>query len=117
MSSYAIAEVVEVSLDPTIGQEQKKTRPCVVINVHPRLDLVTVFPVTDSAGKNGKVFVEIKDLKAAGLKKSSVIDTYQIRTLSIQRVIKRLGKISEEELFECRKSIALIYEIDEEHLV
>ncbi|MEN0060379.1 MAG: type II toxin-antitoxin system PemK/MazF family toxin [Bdellovibrio sp.] len=108
MSNFSVGEVVLVDLNPT--------RPCMVINVHPRLDLITVFPITDSNGKSGKVFVEIKDLKSAGLRKTSVIDTYQIRTLSTDRIIQKMGSASENEIFECRKSIALIYEIDEDHL-
>lgn len=116
MSNFSVGEVVLIDLEPTKGHEQKKTRPCLVMNVHPKLDLITVFPITDSAGKHGKVFVEIKDTDTAGLSKSSVIDTYQIRTLSTVRILKQIGKVSDEEIFNCRKSLALIYEIDEEHL-
>lgn len=117
MNKFSVGEIVLVDLDPSKGHEQKKTRPCLVINVHPRLDLLTVFSITDSKGKSGKIFVEIKDYRSAGLTKSSVIDTYQIRTLSAERIAKRLGKVSDNEIFSCRRSIALIYEIDEEHLV
>jgi mRNA interferase MazF len=116
LSSYLISDVVQINLNPTRGQEQKKIRPCVVINVHPKLQLITVFPITDSLNKNGKVFVKIKNLKTAGLSKPSVIDTYQIRTLSVDRIVKKMGQVSAEEIFECRKLIALIFEIDEEHL-
>jgi mRNA interferase MazF len=116
LSNFSVGEVLLLDLDPTKGHEQKKTRPCMVINVHPRLDLITVFPITDAAGKSGKVFVEIKDIKSAGLTKQSVIDTYQIRTLSTGRVIKKMGAVSENEISECRKCIALIYKIDEDHL-
>ena len=116
LSNYSVAEVVEIDLDPTKGHEQKKTRPCVIINVHPMLDLINVFPITDSINKSGRVFIVIKDLKSAGLIKASVIDTYQIRTLSVNRINKKMGKISADEVFACRKSLALIFEIDEEHL-
>ncbi len=116
LNKLSVGDVVEVNLDPTLGHEQKKTRPCVVMTVHPRLDLITVFPISDAAGKSGKIFIRIQDLKAAGLKKDSIIDTYQIRTLSKLRVNKRMGAISPSELFECRKNLALIFEIEEEHL-
>ncbi len=116
MSNYSVSDVVQINLDPTRGQEQKKTRPCVVINIHPKLQLMTVFPITDALNKNGRVFVKIKNLKLAGLTKASVIDTYQIRTVSIDRIIKKMGQVSVDEIFECRKLIALIFEIDEEHL-
>lgn len=111
-----IGDVVQINLDPTIGHEQKKIRPCVIATLHPKLDLVTVFPITDAAHKRGQVFVPIANLKAAGLTKPSVIDTYQIRSLSKLRIIKKLGEVSDIEIHACRKSIALIFEIDEEHL-
>jgi mRNA interferase MazF len=112
-----IGHVVQVNLDPTIGHEQKKTRPCIVINVHPKLELITVLPVTDATNKKGKVFVQIVDLKTAGLRKPSVIDTYQVRSLSKSRIVKKLGEVSDVKINECRKSLALIFEIDESHLV
>jgi mRNA interferase MazF len=115
-NSLNIGEVVLVNLDPTIGAEQKKTRPCVIINIHPKLELVTVLPVTDATHKKSKVFVPITDKKLAGLSKPSVIDTYQIRTISKQRIIRKLGNLSDYEVHECRKVLALIFEIDEEHL-
>ncbi|MGZ3724695.1 MAG: type II toxin-antitoxin system PemK/MazF family toxin [Pseudobdellovibrio sp.] len=116
MSSLAIGDVVSINLNPTKGHESKKTRPCIVINVHPKLELITIFPITDATNKKGQVFIPVKNLKIAGLAKSSVIDTYQIRSVSKERVLKKLGSISEDELFECRKNIALIFEIDKEHL-
>jgi mRNA interferase MazF len=116
LNKLSVGEVVEIDLDPTKGHEQKKRRPCLVINLHPRLNLVTVFPITDAKNKSGKVFIVIKDLKLAGLSKASVIDTFQIRTLSTDRINKKMGKVSDTEVFDCRKSIALMFEIDEEHL-
>lgn len=116
MSNFSIGDVVSIDLNPTKGHESKKTRPCVVITVHPKLELVTIFPITDATNKKGQVFVPVKNIKAAGLTKPSVIDTFQIRSVSKERVIKKMGAISEIELFECRKNIALIFEIDNEHL-
>ncbi|WP_157678771.1 type II toxin-antitoxin system PemK/MazF family toxin [Bdellovibrio bacteriovorus] len=116
MSKYSVGDVVELKLDPVQGQEKGKTRPCLVIFQHPKLDLITVLPVTDASGKKGAAFVTVKNLAAAGLSKDSVIDTLQIRTLSSGRITKALGKVSKSELFLCRKSLALIFEIDEVHL-
>lgn len=116
MSDFLVGDVVSINLDPTKGHESKKTRPCIIINIHPKLELITVFPVTDGKNKKGQIFVSIKNLKSAGLVKASVIDTYQIRSLSKERVVKKMGFISKDEIFECRKNIALIFEIDEEHL-
>jgi len=116
LSKFSVGDVVRVNLDLTTGDESKKTRPCVVINVHPKLQLVTVFPITDAGNKKGQVFIPVHNFKAVGLIKPSVIDSLQIRTLSVNRIINKTGAISASEIFECRKNIALIFEIDEEHL-
>lgn len=116
-NAFVVGDVVLVNLNPSIGAEQKKTRPCMVINNHPKLDLVTVLPITDSANKKGSVFVTVADEKLAGLSKPSVVDTYQIRCLSSQRIIKKLGTLTHQEIHDCRSALALIFEIDEEHLI
>lgn len=116
LSKFTVGDVVKLNLDPTKGHESKKTRPCIIINVHPKLDLITVFPITDASNKKGQIFIPINDLTSAGLTKPSVIDSLQIRTLSVDRVLNKIGLISDKELFECRKNIALIFEIDEDHL-
>ncbi len=86
-------EIVEVVLDPTIGTEIRKTRPCVVVSndraneFSPQL---TVVPVTAYSPKKATipVCVEVpaKEAAACGLKKRSIINCSQIRTVDKQRV-------------------------------
>lgn len=79
--------------------------------------LITVVPITDASGKEkNPAFIKIQDLGRAGLNKDSVIDPNQIRTLSIERIQKKMGVIGDSELFEIRRLLALILQIDEEHL-
>lgn len=111
-----IGEVLKINLNPKIGDEQSKWRPCVVLNAHPKLKLITILPITDALGKRGDAFIKIADAVKAGLEKESVIDVNQIRTLSTERIIDKMGIVSDRELFECRKQLAIILEIDEEHL-
>ena len=99
-----------------MGDEQSKSRPCVVINAHPKLKLITILPITDALGKRGNAFIKIADAAKAGLEKESAIDVNQIRTLSTERIISKMGIVSDRELFECRKQLAIILEIDEEQL-
>lgn len=116
LSNISIGSVLKINLDPSVGDEQSKWRPCLVMNSHPRLSLLTVLPITDADGKRGHAFIKIKDTIRAGLKKDSVIDVNQIRTLSTKRVIERMGLVADDELFDCRKQLAIVLEIDEEHL-
>jgi mRNA interferase MazF len=86
-------EVHLVALDPTIGSEIKKTRPCVVVSpdeANDVLNTIVVAPLTSTLrnyptrvrvrfqGKNGEIAVD------------------QLRALDKRRLIRRLGKISPE---------------------
>jgi len=88
------------------------------------LDLIIVLPITNYTGKkSNKLYVQIDDLKQAGLHKPSVVDCYQIRTVSIERLVKNKsgsfasGKVNEDVMFEVRKRLALLLDIGEEHIV
>ena len=92
LNQYAI---VLVNLDPTIGSEIKKTRPCVVISpdeMNKYLQTVVIAPMTSSS-KPYPTRVEVKHNKTKGW---VVID--QIRTIDRQRITKVFGKLSEKEI-------------------
>jgi mRNA interferase MazF len=84
-----------IGLDPTRGREIKKTRPCVVISpdeLNSHLQTVIVAPLT-SSGKPYPFRVPCVFAKKQGL---IVID--QIRTVDRERLLRRLGAVSEVEL-------------------
>lgn len=117
-------DIVRVDLNPTVGHEKKKERFCLVIEKgSSHLDLIIVLPITEDTGKrSNKLYVQIADLKQAGLHKPSVVDCYQIRTVSIERLVKdqsgsfTSGKVREDVMFEVRKRLALLLDIGEEHI-
>ena len=92
-------QIILVNLDPTIGSEIKKTRPCVVISpdeMNNHLRTVVIAPMTTSS-KNYPTRVEIKyDNKIGWI----VLD--QIRTIDKQRILKDLGKLVRREIKEVR---------------
>lgn len=78
-------------LDPTVGSEIRKTRPCVVVSpaeMHDFLRTVIVAPMT-TAGKAAPFRIPIKFGGKSGL---VLLD--QIRTLDKARLAKRLGMMS-----------------------
>ena len=88
-------DIFLVNLDPTIGSEIKKTRPCVVISpneMNKHLKTIVIAPMTTSS-KNYPTRVEIKHDNRIGW---VVLD--QIRTIDKQRLIKRLGRLSNPEV-------------------
>ena len=99
-------EIFLVNLDPTIGSEIKKTRPCVVISpdeMNKCLRTVVIAPMTTSS-KNYPTRVEIKHDNKIGW---VVLD--QIRTVDKQRVLKGLGKLSKPEIKEVKAIIKETY--------
>lgn len=78
-------EIVLVNLDPTIGSEIKKTRPCVIISpneMNKYLQTIVIAPMTSSS-KPYPTRVEIKHNKTKGW---IVVD--QVRTVERQRITK-----------------------------
>lgn len=117
--TYEIGDVVWVNLNPTRGAEKRKTRPCLVVQKKiTALDLLTVLPVTDDNGRRqAPFFAKIADFREAGLKKKSVIDCYQIRTISLERVDGKIGHVDHAVLDRVKSSLALILEIHSYHIV
>jgi mRNA interferase MazF len=87
-------DIVLVNLDPTIGSEIKKTRPCLIISpneINDNLRTVIIAPLTSSS-KPYPSRVKIFSNNQEGW---AVID--QIRTIDKTRIIKYLNKISKTE--------------------
>jgi mRNA interferase MazF len=99
-------EVWLVALDPTVGSEIQKTRPCVIISppeMHDYLRTVIVAPMTTGArpapyriavtfqGKRGRILLD------------------QLRTLDKIRLVKRLGAISSATLALTLKTLQSVF--------
>lgn len=92
-------DIVLVNLDPTIGHEVKKTRPCVVLSpdeMNNVLKTVIVAPIT-STQRAIPTRVLIKSTQESGLSNDSYAMLDQIKTIDKKRVIKELGAVSEDE--------------------
>jgi mRNA interferase MazF len=88
-------QLVLVNLDPTIGSEMKKTRPCVIISpneMNKYLQTIVIAPMTSSS-KPYPTRIEVKHNKTKGW---VVLD--QIRTIDRQRVVKLLDTLTDKEI-------------------
>lgn len=94
--------IVLVDLNPTIGSEIKKTRPCVVISpneMNKYLKTVVVLPMTT----NLKKYPTRVPVKANDKKGMAAID--QIRTIDKSRIIKVFDRLSGSEAKKCKEII------------
>jgi mRNA interferase MazF len=90
-------DVYLINLDPTVGSEIQKTRPCMIISpdeMNRHIHTVIVAPMS-TAGKDYPTRVKCKFKKKKG---QIVLD--QIRTIDKTRLIKKLGKIDSETQLE-----------------
>ena len=94
--------IVLVNLDPTVGSEIKKTRPCVVISpneMNQHLHTVVFAPMTTNL-KKYPTRVAVKHQR-----KSGMIAIDQIRTVDKSRVLKVYKKLSITEIESCKAVI------------
>ena len=95
-------DVFLISLDPTIGHEIKKTRPCLVISpneMNHTIRTVIIAPMTTkSRGYPTRIPVQFEG-------KTGWIVLDQIRTVDSLRLIKKLGSITKKEMIQVKAVI------------
>jgi mRNA interferase MazF len=87
-------DVFLVALDPTIGSEIQKTRPCLVISpneMNQHLATAIVAPMTTK----GKLYPSRIPIHFQG--KDGLIVLDQIRTVDKTRLVKKLGLIDDDD--------------------
>lgn len=101
-----------IDLDPTLGAEIQKKRPAIIINNDSlgKLPLKVIVPITDWKERYGIApwMVKIEPSATNGLFKTSSIDCFQIRSLSQDRLIRKLGYVDDNVLTEIKNSLRKI---------
>jgi mRNA interferase MazF len=95
-------DIILVNLDPTVGSEIKKTRPCVIISpdeMNFNLNTLVIAPMT-SKSKIYPTRVNVFHNNQLG---QVIID--QIRTINKSRVIKILGMLTTKEIKQIKAVI------------
>ena len=95
-------DVYLVNLDPTVGHEIKKTRPCLVISpdeMNNNISTVIIAPMTTKSHS----YPTRIPVKFEGKNGWIVLD--QIRTVDNIRLVKRLGQISKKEILAVKKML------------
>lgn len=95
-----------VNLDPTIGSEMRKTRPCVILSPDEKnkhLQTIVVAPITS----NSKPYPTRVELNNNKIKGWIVLD--QIRTVDRQRVIKAMGFLNPDEISNAKTILKETY--------
>lgn len=108
-------EIWLINLDPTIGAEIRKTRPCVIMNDNAvgALPLKVIAPLTDLKERYLKVpwMVAIAPDPANNLAKPSALDLFQVRCLAEERLIRKLGEINTQQLTAAAQALKTVFGI------
>lgn len=87
----------QVNLDPTVGSEIQKTRPVVIVSVNELrgLPVRIVVPITGWKDKynRAKWIVRMEPDARNGLTKTSGADALQVRCVSEERFVRRMGDV------------------------
>ena len=98
-------------MDPTVGSEIQKSRPCVVVSADGigRLPVRLVVPLTGwkPAYEGYPWCVQVDPDDANGLTKVSAADTFQMRAVSTLRMSARLGRLPAQTIAAVAKAVAV----------
>lgn len=92
-------QVSLVNLDPTVGSEIKKTRPCLVVSpdeMNKYLKTIVIAPLTTSIKSYPTRFTLTLN------RKKGQVALDQIRTIDKKRIIKKMGTLSNSEIQKCK---------------
>ena len=106
-------EIWLIQLDPPAGAEMGKVRPGVIVNSNlvGILPLKVIAPLTDYKDTYNAVpwMVKITPTHTNGLEKISAIDVFQIRSVLKERLIKKIGDITDSDMKNVSEAIKLIF--------
>ena len=94
--------IVLVNLDPTIGSEIKKTRPCVIVSPNEMnrfLNTIVVAPMTTNLNKYPTRISVVHN------RKKGMVAIDQIRTVDKKRIIKMFDGLTKSEIQKCKDII------------
>lgn len=104
-------DIYLADLNPTKGKEQGGKRPVVIISgdtMNDNLNLCIICAITSKI-KHYPTCVFLKKNNTNKLECDSEIITFQTRTISKNRLVKKIGKISDNELNQIFSGLSKIY--------
>ncbi len=107
-------EVWLVNLDPTLGAEIRQTHPAIIVSsdLVGVLPLRVIVPLTDwkHCYAIAPWMVRIEANANKGLAKPTAADCFQVQSVSTERLVHKIGQISDDEVAKIVESIKLVIE-------
>jgi mRNA interferase MazF len=110
--------IIDANLNPTLGSETGKTRPCIIVTndfYNARVPVIQIVPITEWNEKKARILtnVEIKPDKENGLTKLSIADCLQTRPIDYrQRLVKVRGGLGETDLEKIDEALKKVFSLE-----
>ena len=109
-------EIWLICLDPSVGSEIKKTRPAVIVSDDAlgKLPLKIIVPVTEWKDRFDVApwMIRIEADDKTRLSKISCADCFQVRSVSVDRFVKKIGDVSGSVQYEIRSGLSKVLSIE-----
>lgn len=109
-------EIWLINLNPTLGAEIKKTRPALIVNddLLGKLPLKVIVPITDwkPGYEEASWMVKIVPDSNNNLSKVSSADCFQIRSVSEERFVKKIGEVESGISDSVKEALSKVLSID-----
>lgn len=108
-------EVRLVAMEPALGDEIRKMRPAIIVS-DDRIGVLllkVIVPLTDWKDRYAAAawMVRLTPDAGNGLSKVSAADAFQMRSLSQQRFVRQLGRLSDRNLQKVADALAVVLSI------
>jgi mRNA interferase MazF len=109
-------EIVLVNLEPSMGSEQGKIRPCIVVQnniANERSPTTIIIPLISSTTGKSHIVEPVIEPEESSLKEKSAVLCNQIRTISIEdRVLKKIGILKPETMRKVDEALKISLALD-----
>jgi mRNA interferase MazF len=106
--------IYRIRLDPTVGREIQKTRPCVVVqrdSANATSPLVIVCPLTDANGRSGNLLNVFVPAGMGGTDKDSLVLCNSVRSVDKARIVSYEGALAPLVMTEVNKGLRAILDL------
>lgn len=111
-----LGEIWLINLDPTVGAEIKKSRPAIIVSDDSlgKLPLKIIVPITDWKDRYeiAPWMIKLEPNSKNGLTKDSSADCFQVRSVSQERFVKKVGNISAIQMDEIKLGLSKVLSIE-----
>lgn len=110
--------VADFNLNPTLGSETGKIRPCIVVSndiYNQKLSVIQVVPITVWSAKKARIITNIvlNPSSQNGLSKKSLADCLQTRPIDyVERYISSRGRLDRELMNKIDEALKIIFDLD-----